>query len=72
MQWCEDGSKRLQHSVALEYAESTSHNKAFDLYLSGGLGLSAREKTEKEHLLPESSGQQAMVDVMNQYYESML
>ena len=50
MRWCEDGSKRLQHSAALlEHAESTCHKKAFDLYLRGELGLITRQRTEKEH-----------------------
>ena len=35
------------------------------MYLRGELGLSARERTEKEHLLLESSGQQAIVDGIN-------
>ena len=65
MQWCEDNSKWLQHSTALKHAGSTSHKKAFNLYLRGGFGLSARERTEKEHLLLESCGQQAIVDGIN-------
>ena len=64
MQWCEDGSKRLQHSAALEHAESTSHNKAYDLYMKD-LGLSAHKRTERDQLLLSSSGQQAIVEGIN-------
>ena len=39
-QWCEGGSKRLQHSVVLEHAENMSHEKTFDLHLKGlGFGI---------------------------------
>ena len=65
MQWCEDGSKRLHNtSAALEHAESTSHNKAYDLYMKD-LGLSAHERTERDQLLLSSSGQQAIVEGIN-------
>ena len=45
-QWCEGGSKLLQHSAALEHAESMSHEKAFDLHLKA-LVLEIWEQTEK-------------------------
>ena len=41
-QWCESGSKRLQHSAALEHAERMSHKNAFDLHLKG-LEIGIRE-----------------------------
>ena len=45
-QWCEGGSKLLQHSAALEHAESMSHEKAFDLHLKA-LVLDIWEQKEK-------------------------
>ena len=54
-QWCDGESKRLQHSAALEHAESMSHEKTFDLHLKG-FGLGIRERTEKEQLLLSSIG----------------
>ena len=59
-QWCEDGSKRLQHSAALEHAESISYKKAFDLHLKS-LGFVIQEQTEKEQLLLSSTGQQPII-----------
>ena len=56
--------KTTQHSAALEHAESTSHNKAYDLYMKD-LGLSVRERTERDQLLLSSSGQQAIVERIN-------
>ena len=34
-QWCESGSKRLQHSAVLKHNESMSHEKDFDFNLKG-------------------------------------
>ena len=65
IQWLKDSSKRLQHSAVLKHAESTSHKRSFWFVSKGELGLSARERTEKEHLLLESSRQQALVDGIN-------
>ena len=63
-QWCESGSKRLQHSAALEHAERMSHKNAFNLHLKG-LEIGIREQTEKEQLLLSSTGQQPIVQGIN-------
>ena len=63
-QWCSEGSKRLQHSAAVDHAESTAHKMAFGLFLKD-IGLNERERTCKERLLLDCSGQQSIVDGLN-------
>ena len=63
-QWCEGGSKQLQHSAALEHAESMSHKKAFDFHLKG-LGKVIQGQTEKQQLLLSSTGQQPIIHSVN-------
>ena len=44
-QWCDKGSRRLQHGAALEHAMSEPHKRSFDLYMkSKGLSLTDRDK----------------------------
>ena len=63
-QWCESGSKLLEHSARLEHAGSISCEKAFNLHLKG-LGLIIWERREKEQLLLSSIGQQPIVNSIN-------
>ena len=63
-QWCGDGRKRLQHSAAVDHAESIAHKMAFNLFLRDS-GLNERERTNKERLLLNSSGQQSIIDGLN-------
>ena len=63
-QWCGTGSKKLQHTAALEHAESMSHKKTFDLCLKG-LGLNIQKRTKKEQLLLSSTGQQSIIHCIN-------
>ena len=63
-QWCESGSKLLEHSARLEHAGSISCKKAFNLHLKG-LGLIIWERREKEQLLLSSIGQQPIVNSIN-------
>ena len=63
-QWYGDGSKRLQHSAAVDHAESIAHKMAFNLFLRDSR-LNERERTNKERLLLNSSGQQSIIDGLN-------
>ena len=63
-QWCGTGSKKLQHTAALEHAESMSQKKTFDLCLKG-LGLNIQKRTKKEQLLLSSTGQQSIIHCIN-------
>ena len=63
-QWCGNGSKRLQHSAAVDHVESIAHKMAFNLFLRDS-GLNKRERTNKERLLLNSSGQQSIIDGLN-------
>ena len=59
-QWCEGGSKRLQHSAVLEHAENMSHEKAFDLHLKD-IEFGIWEQTKKEQLLLSTISQQPII-----------
>ena len=62
-QWCGDESKQLQHSTAVDHVESIAHKMAFNLFRDSG--LNERERTNKERLLLNSSGQQSIIDGLN-------
>ena len=58
--WGNEGSKRLQHSAAVEHAVGEPHKKSFDLYMKSK-GLDLLERTEKTREILNSSRQENIV-----------